>query len=139
MMASLLRLLATQWGVMKWLTSFGIVSGEWEGFSLTDGLLILAVIAGDWAINERGEVVALTDRTLTHRGEITGIHGGVAAKTINAFLKELQSPSLGQILQMLMGGYSALYEDVILVFSVTAVIVVALLLVSCAIFVLTGN
>ena len=90
-------------GCMKWFTSFGIVSGEWEGFILTDGMLYGGNSGGPW-INERGEVVALTDWTLTDRGEKTGIHGGVAAKTINAFLKESQSPSLGQILQMLMGG-----------------------------------
>jgi S1-C subfamily serine protease len=73
-------------GSMKWFVSFGIISGEWDGFLLTDGVLYGGNSGGPW-INEQGEVVALTDWTLLHKGKESGIHGGVSSKTINEFLK----------------------------------------------------
>jgi len=90
-------------GSMKWFVSFGIISGDWEGFLLTDGMLYGGNSGGPW-INEQGEVVALTDWTLVHKGEESGIHGGVSAKTIREFIKEAKSPSIGMILQMMVGG-----------------------------------
>ena len=92
-------------GSMKWFVSFGIVSGDFDGFVLTDGVLYGGNSGGPW-INESGEVVALTDWTLVHKGAESGIHGGVSAKTIHEFLKAWKSPSIGQILQMLLGGDS---------------------------------
>lgn len=87
-------------GAMRWFVTFGIISGEWEGFILTDGVLYGGNSGGPW-INEWGEVVALTDWTLLNRdGVESSIHGGVSAMTINKFLKSWKSPS---ILQILMG------------------------------------
>jgi S1-C subfamily serine protease len=91
-------------GSMKWFVSFGIVSGDFESFLLTDGVLYGGNSGGPW-INEQGEIVALTDWTLQNgKGESLGIHGGIAAKTIHEFLRSWKSPSIGQILQMLLGG-----------------------------------
>lgn len=91
-------------GSMKWFVSFGIVSGEWEGFILTDGLVRGGNSGGPW-INEQGEVVALTDWGLeSGKGVEEGISGGISAKTINEFLKAWKAPSFGQILQMILGG-----------------------------------
>ena len=90
-------------GSMKWFVSFGIVSGEFENYILTDGMLYGGNSGGPW-INEKGEVVALTDWTLLRGAEETGIHGGVAAKTIHAFLKAWKAPSITQIFQMILGG-----------------------------------
>lgn len=90
-------------GAMKWFVSFGIVSGEFEGFILTDGTLYGGNSGGPW-INERGDVVALTDWTFVHKGVESGVHGGVSAKTINELLKAWKSPSIGTILRMMLGG-----------------------------------
>lgn len=89
-------------GSMKWFVSFGIVSGEWESFLLTDGMLYGGNSGGPW-INEQGEVVALTDWTLIHKGVESGVHGGVTSKTIHEFLQAWKKPSMAQILQMIIG------------------------------------
>jgi hypothetical protein len=89
-------------GAMRWFVSFGIVSGDWGNYVLTDGVLYGGNSGGPW-INEHGEVVALTDWTLVYKNAESGVHGGVAAKTINAFLKAWKAPSLNIILQMLGG------------------------------------
>jgi S1-C subfamily serine protease len=91
-------------GAMRWFVSFGIVSGEWNGFMLTDGVIYGGNSGGPW-LNEQGEVVALTDWTLLNtKGEEREIHGGVSAKTIDGFLKAWKAPDMGQVLQMLIGG-----------------------------------
>jgi len=90
-------------GCMKWFVSYGIVSGEWEGYILTDGTLYGGNSGGPW-INEKGEVVALTDWTLVSENVESGIHGGVSAKNMHAFLKASKSPDIGMILQMILGG-----------------------------------
>lgn len=91
-------------GSMKWFVSFGIISGEFENFLLTDGLVHGGNSGGPW-INEAGEVVALTDWGMEDRkGAEEGISGGISAKTIHEFLKAWKSPSVEQILQMIMGG-----------------------------------
>jgi S1-C subfamily serine protease len=90
-------------GSMKWFISFGIVSGEYDGYILTDGMLYGGNSGGPW-VNEQGEVIALTDWTLVHKGEESGVHGGVAAKTIHEFLKAWKAPSIGVILRMMLGG-----------------------------------
>jgi S1-C subfamily serine protease len=38
-------------GAMKWFVTFGIVSGEWEGFILTDGTLYGGNSGGPWIMN----------------------------------------------------------------------------------------
>ena len=91
-------------GSMKWFVSFGIVSGEFEGFILTDGLVHGGNSGGPW-INEQGEVVALTDWGLENgKGVEEGISGGISAKTIHTFLKAWKAPSMAQVLQMILGG-----------------------------------
>lgn len=92
-------------GSMKWFVSFGIVSGEWEDYILTDGVLYGGNSGGPW-INEQGEVIALTDWTLLSRkGEETGIHGGVSAKTIHQFLSAWKdSNDFSKVIQLLLGG-----------------------------------
>ena len=88
-------------GSMKWFVSFGIISGDFEQFLLTDGVLYGGNSGGPW-LNEKGEIVALTDWTMVARSGVeTGVHGGVSAKTIHAFLKRWKQPD---ILQMLFGG-----------------------------------
>lgn len=88
-------------GAMQWFVTFGIVSGEWDGFLMTDAVLYGGNSGGPW-INEQGEVVAITDWTLMNRdGSHSDVHGGVTAKTINAFLKRWQEPS---ILSIILGG-----------------------------------
>jgi S1-C subfamily serine protease len=90
-------------GSMKWFVTFGIVSGEYENYLLTDGVLYGGNSGGPW-INEKGEVVALTDWTLLGaNGTELNIHGGVQAATIQSFLKSWKQPSMSQILQMMLG------------------------------------
>lgn len=90
-------------GSMKWFVTFGIISGEWDNFLLTDGVLYGGNSGGPW-INENGDVVALTDWTLVYKGKESDIHGGVPAKDIRAFLKRWKAPSISDVLQMMMGG-----------------------------------
>jgi S1-C subfamily serine protease len=82
---------------MKWFVSFGIISGDFQQFLLTDGVLYGGNSGGPW-LNEKGEIVALTDWTMVSHGEESGVHGGVSAKTINAFIKRWQAPTVLDIL-----------------------------------------
>lgn len=86
-------------GSMKWFVSFGIIGSDFEGYLLTDGVLYGGNSGGPW-INEQGEVIALTDFTFIYHGAESGIHGGVAAKTINEFLRAWKVPSIEIILRM---------------------------------------
>lgn len=89
-------------GSMQWFVTFGIVSGNYETCLLTDAVLYGGNSGGPW-INEQGEVIALTDFTfLNHDGSESGIHGGVAAATIQAFLQQWKAPSMGDILRMIL-------------------------------------
>lgn len=90
-------------GSMKWFVSFGIISGEWDNFVLTDGVLYGGNSGGPW-IDENGDVVALTDWTMVYKGKESGIHGGVPSKAIHAFLKRWKAPSIADVIQMMMGG-----------------------------------
>jgi len=93
-------------GSMKWFVSFGIISGDFQGYLLTDGLIHGGNSGGPW-INERGEVVAITSWGLQNRkDEELGVSGGVSASTIHEFLRTWKSPSIGQILRMILGGNS---------------------------------
>jgi len=99
-------------GAMRWFTTFGIVSGEWDNFLLTDGVLYGGNSGGPW-INERGEIVALTDWTLVlSKGKESDIHGGIPAKTIHEFLAAWKQPSIEQILQVLMGSDAQIHKEV---------------------------
>jgi len=97
-----ITIIGNMMGSMKWFVSFGVISSDFKGFLLTDGLINGGNSGGPW-INEQGEVVALTDWTLVHDNIDRGIHGGVMAKTIHEFLKSWRSPPLGALLQMLLG------------------------------------
>lgn len=91
-------------GCMKWFVSFGIISGEFEQYLLTDGMIHGGNSGGPW-IDERGEVVGLTDWGLmSPKGAELGISGGVSAQTINQFLKAWKAPSIQQILEQMLGG-----------------------------------
>jgi S1-C subfamily serine protease len=88
-------------GSMKWFVSYGIVSGEGGEFLYTDGLIRGGNSGGPW-INEKGEIVALTDWGLSSvTGKELGIGGGVSAKTVNEFIASWKNPSF---LDTLLGG-----------------------------------
>src|ERR1019366_3305562 len=89
-------------GSMKWFISFGIISGDYQNFLLTDGLIKGGNSGGCW-INEKGEVIAVTDWGLEKDSQDLGISGGISAKTVHAFLKEYKSSSMEMLLQMILG------------------------------------
>jgi len=91
-------------GAMKWFVSFGIVSGDFDGYILTDGVLYGGNSGGPW-INERGEVVAITDWTLLKKGTETEVHGGVSADKVDVFLKAWKAPSAEMIINMSLGDH----------------------------------
>lgn len=95
-----LTIIGNTLGSMRWFVSFGIISGEWQGFLLTDGVLYGGNSGGPW-INEKGEVLALTDWTLAYHDTESGIHGGIPAKTIWEFIAEWKSPVMGLFQQLL--------------------------------------
>lgn len=91
-------------GSMKWFVTFGIISGDFENYLLTDAVLYGGNSGGPW-INEQGEVVGLTDFTFINRdGSLSEIHGGVSAKTIHGFLQRWKAPSMADILQSILTG-----------------------------------
>jgi S1-C subfamily serine protease len=95
-------------GGMKWFVSYGIVSGEWGQYLMTDGLILGGNSGGPW-LNEKGEIVALSDWTLNISDKSTGIGGGVSARTINAFLESWKKPTL---MDLLLGKADSLLYDV---------------------------
>jgi len=84
-------------GAMQWYVSYGIISGEWDGYLLMDGTMTHGDSGGPW-INEQGEVVGLSDWQLSDEEPAASIKGGVSAKAIDAFLKEWKQPSILQII-----------------------------------------
>lgn len=81
-------------GCMKWFVSYGIISGRFMHYLLTDALTRGGNSGGPW-VNNKGEVVALTDWGLQDRkGNDIGIHGGISAETIKTFLAESKKPNL---------------------------------------------
>jgi S1-C subfamily serine protease len=87
-------------GSMKWFVSYGVVSGSFKNYILTDGLVKGGNSGGPW-INEVGEVLGLSDWGLQKGGQDVGISGAVSAKTIEAFLKSWKHPDL---LDMILNG-----------------------------------
>ena len=87
-------------GSMKWFVSYGIVSGENERDLYTDGLILGGNSGGPW-INERGEIVALSDWGLEMNGRPIGINGGIKSGTIHSFIVQ---KSLSDILMMMLSG-----------------------------------
>jgi len=90
-------------GGMQWYVSYGIISGDWDGYLLMDGTMTHGDSGGPW-INEKGEVVGLSDWVLSDTGPESAVKGGVSAKNINALLKRWKAPNIRDILQMLIGG-----------------------------------
>lgn len=75
-------------GAMKWYVGYGIVSGRGGHYLYTDGTLVGGDSGGPW-VNERGEVVAISDWGLaTAKGQDLPIRGGVDGRAILGFLKE---------------------------------------------------
>ncbi len=69
-------------GVMKWMAVSGIVSGISQAFVITDALVQPGYSGGPW-LNEKGEIVALTDWGLdSHPGVSGGISSAVLAADI---------------------------------------------------------
>lgn len=88
-------------GGMQWFVSYGIVSGNFDSFILTDGTVMHGNSGGPW-INELGQVVAISDWGLEiPKGHDVGLNGGVSAAVIRSFFDE---PSGAEILKMLLGG-----------------------------------
>jgi S1-C subfamily serine protease len=80
-------------GSMKWFVSYGVISGSYKNYILTDGLVKGGNSGGPW-INEAGEVLGISDWGLQKGGQDVGISGAVSAKTIQEFLKSWKNPSL---------------------------------------------
>lgn len=75
-------------GSMKWFVSYGIISGGNERDLYTDGLILGGNSGGPW-INEKGEVVAISDWGMeTSHGVPLGINGGISGTTIKMFRDE---------------------------------------------------
>lgn len=78
-------------GGMRWYVSYGVISGEWDGFILMDGTMTHGDSGGPW-INNEGEVVGLSDWQLGDEEPESAIKGGVAASDIVAFLAKFKKP-----------------------------------------------
>ena len=89
-------------GSMKWFVGYGIISGENTRDLYTDGLVLGGDSGGPW-INEKGEVVALSDWGLQGKNGPIGISGGISGHVIQKFLKSLKEPSILDILMMGLG------------------------------------
>jgi S1-C subfamily serine protease len=88
-------------GSMQWFVSYGIISGHYNDFLLTDALTRGGNSGGPW-VNNKGEIVALTDWGLEENGKDLGIAGGVSSVVIYQFLKDSLNP-LNILLNLLNG------------------------------------
>jgi len=89
-------------GSMRWFVSYGVISGQYRDWLLTDGFQIGGSSGGPW-INEKGEIIGLAAWGLQGRnGERLGINGAISAKAIRKFLHDWKHPK--SFLEMLMGG-----------------------------------
>lgn len=80
-----LTIIGNTMGAMQWFVSYGVLSGDYGNFYLTDGLIRGGNSGGPW-INEAGEIVAITSWGLSDGlGHSLGISGGVSADAIRAF------------------------------------------------------
>jgi len=84
-------------GAMKWFVAYGILSGSNNRDLYTDGLVLGGDSGGPW-INERGEVVAISDWGMEIDGKSIGISGGISGTTILEFLNDWRHPSIFSIL-----------------------------------------
>lgn len=89
-------------GSMRWFVSYGVISGQYRNWLLTDGFQIGGNSGGPW-INEKGEIIGLAAWGLQGRnGERLGINGAISAKAIRKFLYDWKHPKL--LLEILKGG-----------------------------------
>lgn len=78
-------------GSMRWFVGYGIISGDMDDkFLLTDGLVLGGDSGGPW-INEKGEIVAISDFGFEENGQPLGINGGVSAKRVRETLGKWRS------------------------------------------------
>jgi len=68
-------------GGMQWFVTKGIISGQSQGFLLTDALINPGNSGGPW-VNDKGEIVALTDWGIGPIPHIPGMAGGISGKNI---------------------------------------------------------
>lgn len=87
-------------GASQWFVSQGVVSGETEGFLMTDALINPGNSGGPW-FNDKGEVVAMTSWRVGPVDGIPGASGGVSARAINGVLD--MRKAMNQFMEMLMG------------------------------------
>ncbi len=73
-------------GGMQWIVTKGVISGETQGFLLTDGLINPGNSGGPW-FNAKGEIVAITDWGIGPEPHVHGISGGVSAKAVIRMLE----------------------------------------------------
>jgi serine protease Do len=74
-------------GAMKWFVTKGIIAGNEHQYLLTDALVNPGNSGGPW-MNDKGEIVALTDWRIGPSPHIPGLAGGVSAATIKEFLAD---------------------------------------------------
>lgn len=88
-------------GLMKWFTSYGIISDKEFFYDLTTATIHGGNSGGPW-VNLNGQIVALTDWGLQQKGEEAGISGGIQAQVLLSDINVWKNPP--NLLQMLMGG-----------------------------------
>lgn len=90
-------------GSMHWIISKGVVSGEDEGYIITDALANPGNSGGPW-FNAQGEIVALTDWGIGPTDHKPGVRGGVSGRHIHEFLASYKkSLILAPLLEKLFG------------------------------------
>lgn len=82
-------------GYMKWFISYGIISGEYKDWVLTDALIRGGNSGGPWA-NAKGELIAITSVGWEEDGHSVGISGGIPIADVKKFLahSKLKKPDL---------------------------------------------
>jgi S1-C subfamily serine protease len=91
-------------GAMQWFVTKGIISGESQGFLLTDALINPGNSGGPW-LNEKGEIVALTDWGIGPIPHIHGLSGGISGRVIKRLLAARDAQNDIQVMmKALLGG-----------------------------------
>jgi len=79
-------------GAMRWMVTYGVVGGYEGNYILTDALIHGGNSGGPW-INDKGEVVAITNWGLDSAGhQELGVSGGMRASVIVEFIDNYQHP-----------------------------------------------
>jgi len=72
-------------GGMLWFVTKGVISGESQGFLLTDALINPGNSGGPW-FNDKGEIVGISDWGIGPLPHIHGLSGGISSISINRML-----------------------------------------------------